>query len=79
MSYMMSAEQRLVSDDGRPVGAWQPHLMIYYPYLTADALGLGSPPSPEAAIVVDGGTPFANVMVVVKAFAPSPGEVAGRR
>ena len=41
MSYMMSAAQRLVSDDGRAVGRWQPHLMIYYPYLTSADVGLG--------------------------------------
>lgn len=68
MSYMMSAGQELVSDDGTPVGAWQPHLMIYYPYLTAEDMGLGPVPSTEAAILVDPGTPFSNVMIVVKEF-----------
>jgi hypothetical protein len=70
MSYMMSAEQRLVSDDGRPVGAWESHLMIYYPYLTQQDLGLGAAPSTEAAVVVDPGTPFSNIMVVLKAHVP---------
>src|SRR5690606_27331967 len=32
-SYMMSAEQQLISDDGRPVGVWRPHIMIYYPWM----------------------------------------------
>jgi len=66
MSYMMSAGQRLISDDGRLVGAWEAHLMIYVPYLTAADVGLGDVPSLEAAVVVDPGTPFANLMVVVK-------------
>jgi hypothetical protein len=70
MSYMMSAEQSLIGDDGTPVGAWMPHLMIYYPYLTADAMGLGADPSTEAAVVVDPGTPFSNVMIVVRDFVP---------
>ena len=68
MSYMMSAGQQLIGDDGTPVGAWRPHLMIYYPYLTSDALGLGATPSMEAAVVVDPGTPFSNLMVVVNDF-----------
>lgn len=66
MSYMMSAGQRLISDDGRPVGDWEPHLMIYVPYLTTADVGLGDAPSLQAAVVVDPGTPFANIMVVVK-------------
>lgn len=70
MSYMMSAGQQLISDDGRPVGAWESHLMIYYPYLTQEDLGLGAVPSTEAAIVVDPGTPFSNIMIVLKAHVP---------
>lgn len=70
MSYMMSAGQQLISDDGRPVGAWESHLMIYYPYLTQEDLGLGAVPSTEAAVVVDPGTPFSNIMIVLKAHVP---------
>lgn len=68
MSYMMSSEQVLISDDGRNVGAWKPHLMIYVPYLTAEALGLGGEPSTRAAVVVDPGTALANIMIVVEDF-----------
>ena len=53
MSYMMSSAQVLYNDEGEFVGAWQPHLMIYYPYLTGEALGLMGPPSTDAAIIVD--------------------------
>src|SRR4029077_10194197 len=35
LSYMLSSGQRLISDDGKPVGSWRPHIMIYYPYLVA--------------------------------------------
>jgi hypothetical protein len=73
MSYMMSAGQELIGDDGSPVGAWRPHLMIYYPYLTSDALGLGPVPSTEAAVVVDPGTPLSNLMIVVSDFVPVRG------
>jgi hypothetical protein len=68
MSYMMSREQVLYSDDGRNVGRWQPHLMIYYPHLTSADLGLGDEPSTEAATVVDEGQAVSNIMIVVKDF-----------
>ena len=73
MSYMMSSEQQLISDDGDPVGAWQPHLMIYCPYLTEAGLGLGAAPSTEAAVVVDPGTPLSNIMILVRSFAGTGG------
>jgi hypothetical protein len=68
MSYMMSREQVLYSDDGRNVGRWHPHLMIYYPHLTSADLGLGGEPSTEAATVVDEGQAVSNIMIVVKDF-----------
>ena len=68
MSYMMSSGQILISDDGRNVGQWMPHLMIYYPYLEADALGLGGEPSTEAGLVVDPGTALSNLVIVVRDF-----------
>jgi hypothetical protein len=72
MSYMMSSGQVLYSDDGKPVGKWQPHLMIFYPNLTQADLGLGTP-SPQTALVVDEGRPLSNIMVVVKDFVdPAP-------
>ncbi|MEN8376382.1 MAG: hypothetical protein ABFS34_13125 [Gemmatimonadota bacterium] len=75
MTYMMSSGQVLISDDGRNVGAWKPHLMIYVPYLTADALGLGDTPSTRAAVVVNEGTALANIMIVVEEFV-DPSEFA---
>ncbi len=69
MSYMMSSEQVLYDDDGRKVGKWEPHLMIYYPNLTSADLGLGGTPSTQAALVVDEGKAVSNIMIVVKEFA----------
>jgi hypothetical protein len=68
MSYMMSREQVLYSDDGRNVGRWHPHLMIYYPHLRSADLGLAGEPSIEAATVVDEGHAISNIMIVVKDF-----------
>jgi hypothetical protein len=68
MSYMMSHEQVLISDEGKNVGRWHPHLMIYYPHLTSADLGLAGEPSVEAATVVDEGQAVSNIMIVVKDF-----------
>lgn len=73
VSYMMSAAQELISDDGRKVGHWQPHLMIFFPFLTAAEIGLGAAGDAGAAIVVDPGTPLSNLMVIVRKFVdPAP-------
>lgn len=62
VSYMLSGAQQLVSSEGRSVGAWKPHVMIYYPYWTAaGAVG------PEV-MMVDAGKPTANLVVVVPTF-----------
>ena len=73
MSYMMSSGQVLYDDEGRRVGPWRPHIMIFYPNLTAADLGLGETPSTDAAVLVDPGQPLSNVMVVVQKFVdPAP-------
>ena len=69
MSYMMSPEQVLYNDEGKKVGKWEPHLMIFYPHLTSADLGLGGTPSTQAALVVDEGKAVSNIMIVVKGFA----------
>ncbi|HET8623560.1 MAG TPA: hypothetical protein VFM14_08355 [Gemmatimonadales bacterium] len=68
LSWMLSGAQRLISDEGKPVGRWQPHLMIYYPYLTAAELGLDSVPDFKQAVLVDGGTARSNLMIVTREF-----------
>lgn len=68
LSWMMSAAQQLINDSGNPVGPWQPHLMIYYPYLTAAETGLVGPPDPRHAMLTDAGRPTANLTIVVKEF-----------
>ncbi|MBX3173744.1 MAG: hypothetical protein KF709_04995 [Gemmatimonadaceae bacterium] len=65
MSWMMSAKQDLYSDQGQRAGAWQPHIMIYIPFLTAEMAGTGSNRDPYSGLVVDPGKPMANLMVVV--------------
>ena len=65
MSWMLSSAQVLYNDDGRRVGAWRPHVMIYVPYLTPAMLGTGGNADIQAGIVVNPGTPTANLMIVV--------------
>jgi hypothetical protein len=74
VSWMMSAGQILYDDEGRRVGAWKPHLMIYHPYLTEADVGLEGPPPADGPMVVDAGRPTANLVIVVPAFVePEPG------
>lgn len=75
MSYMMSAEQRLISDDGRPVGRWRPHVMVYHPFLESD----GGTPDMRAAMITGAGTAQSNFTIVVPEFVPvRPGKTAPR-
>jgi hypothetical protein len=77
LSWMLSAGQHLISDEGRPVGRWRPHLMIYYPYLTAAELGLDSTSDLKNAVLVDGGTATSNLMIVTSEFVqPEPASPA---
>jgi hypothetical protein len=70
---MMSSGQRLIGDDGRPAGKWQPHLMIYSPFLTNAQVGHHGQADLGAGLVVDSGKPTANLMVVVPKFVdPKP-------
>ena len=79
MSWMLSGAQRLISDEGKPVGRWQPHLMIYYPYLTAAELALDSVPDFNNAVLVDGGTARSNLMIVTRQFVEPEAPVSAAR
>jgi hypothetical protein len=68
VSWMQSAAQQLVSDDGRPVGAWQPHLMLYSPNFTPADLGVSSGTGAGGIMVVDPGTPKAMLLVIAGEF-----------
>lgn len=67
VSYMLSAAQQLVSETGRAVGAWKPHIMIYYPYLTDGDIGFPAGGS-EAVSIADSGKPTASLVIVVPEF-----------
>jgi hypothetical protein len=73
MSYMMSAVQQLIGDDGQPAGRWRPHLMIYYPYLVASDVGFGRVPDMSVGMVSEAGRPTANITIIMATFVePTP-------
>ena len=61
MVYMMSAAQVLYTPDGRRVGAWKPHLMLYYPFMKATDLGLAK----EGALISFQNEGGANSAIVI--------------
>lgn len=62
IGYMFSSAQDLYTDDGRHLGAWIPHVMIYVPYLTPDEIGGRGP---GAIIVFRAGRRDAAMIVAV--------------
>jgi hypothetical protein len=80
MSYMLSAAQVLYSDDGRRVGAWRPHLMIFVPFLTQADIGQSGTPAGQHVFVDGEGTAEATIIVILPAFVePAPAAGAGSR
>ena len=73
LSYMMSPRQILYGDDGKLAGKWRPHVMIYYPYLTNQALGFREQPEMAVGMVSESGDPQSSIMLIMPKFAePEP-------
>lgn len=70
VTWMMSAEQVLYDDDGARVGAWKPHLMIYYPFLDDSDVGVTGVPPADGPMVSDAGRPTANLIIAMPSFVP---------
>lgn len=71
LAYMLSPKQVLFSSpkaEGRRVGAWQPHLMLYVPNATPEKFGLTGE-SGEPIQVGNAGTPRAEVIIKVQKWA----------
>lgn len=71
VTYMMSAAQELVGGNGTAVGAWQPHLMIYYPGWTGEQAGLPGFVA-DVGFIENPGTPLAAFVVPLRTFVPKP-------
>ena len=77
LTYMLSSAQVLYNDEGKLVGAWRPHVMLYYPGLTNADVGLGTAPDLRVGMVSGEGTLLATLMIVVpESIDPVP--VVGR-
>lgn len=78
MAYMLSSGQVLFNDEGKKVGAWKPHLMLYWPGLTKATLGAGGegPLVGSSVILIDEGTDDAMLIIVQPEFVDPAGAVA---
>jgi hypothetical protein len=74
VGYMLSRGQRLYSaPDGEPIGAWEPHVMLYSPGLTNPPAGAASGEAePVRPFVMDEGTATAHVIVVAREWSAAP-------
>ena len=80
LAYMMSPQQVLFSNarkEGRRVGAWHPHLMLYVPGATPAKFGLSDSGTGDPIQVGSPGTPQAEVIVKLPKWADGK-PVAGR-
>jgi hypothetical protein len=69
MVYMMSSAQILYDDSGIRVGRWQPHIMVYYPFLLESELGLPVGSRDMKGPMMDKpGTPLSNITIVMRSF-----------
>ena len=71
VTYMMSAAQDLVGGNGTAVGAWQPHLMIYYPNWTGPQAGLAGFVA-DVGFIENPGTSLSAMVIPLKTFVPAP-------
>lgn len=81
VSYMMSSRQVLFANanaDGRRVGAWSPHVMIYMPNATGEQFGLAQESKVTQFFVSNDGTRGAHFIVKVPQWADSARTSASR-
>jgi hypothetical protein len=73
--YMLSSAQILTDPNGKTVGHWMPHLMVFYPNLHDADFGLVDSPDMDVPSVVEAGTPLSALVVVARNWvdpAPTP-------
>lgn len=66
--YMMSSMQMLTDPNGKSIGKWMPHLMVFYPFMRDKDLGLVDTPDPKVPGTVNGGTALSALVVVTQGF-----------
>lgn len=62
--FMLSSNQELTDPSGKPIGHWHPHLMVFYPGVTADGMGLVDSPDMNVPTVLNDGGPEAVLVIV---------------
>jgi hypothetical protein len=72
MSYMLSSAQDLYAPDGRHVGNWKPHIMLYTPGLSNEDIGLTAQGT-DFMQMAESGRPIAHLIVVVPDFVEPDG------
>ena len=79
LSFMMSEGQHLMGSADSPGSKWHPHVMVYYPYLTAEQLGLAGSQH-MSALTFSEGTASSGIIMIVPEFIPvEPSEEASVR
>lgn len=64
--FMLSSAQQLTDPDGKPVGHWYPHVMIFYPGMTASDLGVVDSPDVNIPGVAAPGSERSALVVVAR-------------
>lgn len=64
--FMLSSAQNLTNAQGKAIGKWEPHLMLYYPPMRNSDLGLVSSNDLSVPGVANEGTPLAALIVVAR-------------
>ncbi len=73
--YMMSSMQMLTDPNGKSVGKWMPHVMVYYPFMHDKDFGLVATPDPKVPGTVYPGTALSALVVVTPGFVdPAPAQ-----
>jgi hypothetical protein len=62
--FMMSSAQILTGPDGRNVGKWMPHVMVYYPQMRDTDYGLVASKDDHIPSLVEPGSPMSALVVV---------------
>jgi hypothetical protein len=71
--FMLSSAQQLTDPEGKPVGHWYPHVMIFYPGLTNGDVGVVDSPDVNIPGVVGSGTSRSGLVVVARDWVdPAP-------
>jgi len=74
VGYMLSSAQFL----GENVGKWQPHMMVYAPYVTEEEIGASFRDPKNPVYMLNPGRPDARIVIVVSEFV-DPGETTSSR